>query len=444
MKNYLIAGMLALGSLAFKAKAQLPDKVCVGYWENWGTIRLSEVNDAYNVICIAFLEADIDGSIDNNQVEHLEFTPTNSTGGAFVIRNDISTLQSKGKKVLISVGGANGSFKLENITDKNTFIDELKLFIKQYKVDGVDIDIERSTYICNTGWHSMTNPVSHLQYLVDGLKELNTWYKSEYGRKMIITMAPEIKYTVGALSPWGNVCDGAFLPVIEKLGNDLDLLMVQLYNSGSIYGIGGNPGPAYSGGSADFIVTAVEALIEGFTSKNSSLSGTYSGLPEEKIAVAVPACSAAAFSGSYSTSTIEKAVKYLQGKGSKPGSRTLSKSYPNLRGIMTWSINKDAQSCGNAISTLAPKLFDLGGSGSNSISSIKTKDLNVYPNPTNGTLVIESDELINKQLFVANIEGKIVKSIRIKSNKETIDLSDLSTGIYYLKSENYTASVVIK
>ena len=111
---------------------------------------------------------------------------------------------------------------------------------------------------------------------------------------------------------------------------------------------------------------------------------------------------------------------------------------------MTWSINKDAQSCGNAISTLAPKLFDLGGSSSNSILSIKTKDLNVYPNPTNGTLVINSDELINKQLFVANIEGKIVKSITITSNQETIDLSDLSKGVYYLKSENYTASVVVK
>lgn len=35
------------------------------------------------------------------------------------------------------------------------------------------------------------------------------------------------------------------------------------------------------------------------------------------------------------------AIKYLRGNGPKPGNYTLVQSggYPNLRGMMTWSIN---------------------------------------------------------------------------------------------------------
>ena len=39
-------------------KAQLPSKVLVGYWENWGSLRLKDVDNRYNVLCLSFLEAD--------------------------------------------------------------------------------------------------------------------------------------------------------------------------------------------------------------------------------------------------------------------------------------------------------------------------------------------------------------------------------------------------
>ncbi|MBO72375.1 MAG: hypothetical protein CMD35_02045, partial [Flavobacteriales bacterium] len=122
---------IIFSSFAF---AQLPSKVLVGYWENWGSLRLKDVDDRYNVICLAFLEADKTSyatPYDNN-VEDLEFTPTNKT----TLKSDIPIVQSEGKKVLISIGGGNGSFRLENTTDKNTFVTKVKDFITEYGVDG--------------------------------------------------------------------------------------------------------------------------------------------------------------------------------------------------------------------------------------------------------------------------------------------------------------------
>lgn len=453
MKKLLLTITIALGLNSFNAYAQLPNKVLVGYWENWGNIRLTEVNDAYNVICLSFLEADVNSNSNDNVVGDLEFTPSASTGGSFGIQNDIITLQSEGKVVLMSIGGANGSFKLNNSTDITTFVEKVKTYITVYKVDGIDIDLEGQGYLCNSSWHSMDAQVQHMQNLSDGVKELLTWYQGKYGKKMILTMAPEINYTVGALSQWSTTCAGVFLPFIEELRDDIDLLMVQLYNAGSILGTpvsAFNAGPEYAAGTTDFIIAATEALIEGFKSKNSSLSGTYSGLPECKIAVAVPACAAAAWSGSYTTAEIEAAVKYLTGKGPQPGSRTLDNSYPNLRGLMTWSINKDAQSCGNAIANLAPRLFDYDSEAieclpnTESTKELSFQLLNFYPNPTTGTVTVESDQLIGKNLFITNIEGKVVKSIIINSEKQVLDVSNLADGIYYLRSENYAGTVVVK
>ncbi len=452
MRKLLLSLGIALLAISNNAKAQLPGKVCVGYWENWGNIQIKDIPDVYNVVCLAFWEADKDLVATNNNVNDLEFTPVVATGGAFAIRSQIEDGQEEGKVYLMSIGGANGSFILNSVSDKNTFVEKTKTIITQYRVDGIDLDLEQSLYVCNTGWHSMSSPATHLQYMIDGVKELMTWYQSTYDKKMILTMAPEIKYTLGALSPWGDACSGAWLPVIEQLRDDIDLLMVQLYNSGSIYGLPPGPtvtGSTYAAGTEGFIVAGTEALIEGFSSKNGSLSGSYSGLPASKIAVAVPSCSAAAWSGAYTSAEIEGAIKYLTGKGPKVGTRTLSKSYPDLKGIMTWSINKDVQSCGNLIGNVAPKLFDFestdgGGGSGESVNELNYQKLNFFPNPTTGTITIESNDLIGKNIFITNIEGRVVKTATLTSDNQVIDLSDVAKGVYYLRADNYAGTVIVK
>lgn len=436
LKTMIVAVLATITTL----NAQLPHKVLVGYWHNWESLRVTDVDDRYTVICLSFLEADKNGAKDDNVVGDLEFTPWS----AWQLKNDIATVQAEGKKVLISIGGANGSFKLNNTTDKNTFVQKVKDFITEYGVDGIDIDIERTVYICPSSSQNMSAAETHIQYLIDGCKELLTWYQNTYNKKMIFTTAPEVAYTVGGTSPW-NDCNGALLPFLEQLKDDIDLLMIQLYNSGSVYPQPGYSWPsnttAYSQGNADFIVVCTEAAIEGFTMPSQpKTSGTFSGFPASKVVVALPACSGSG-SGHVSPSVMASAVNYLMGTGPKPGSYTLSKSYPDLRGLMTWSINND-KDCSPSYK-FAQGYEDIFGSDV-SVNKVNQNTLNFYPNPTNNEITITGKEVVNSTLQITDLNGKVIKSVLITNENQTINISDISKGVYFLKANSFTGKVIVK
>ncbi len=64
--------------------------------------------------------------------------------------------------------------------------------------------------------------------------------------------------------------------------------------------------------------------------------------------------------------------------------------------------------------------------------SKETTNYHVYPNPANEQINIKSqEELLEIELTDSN--GKIVHSMKCSSNTETIDLKDLSNGLYILK-----------
>ena len=434
---------IIFSSFAF---AQLPSKVLVGYWENWGSLRLKDVDDRYNVICLAFLEADKTSyatPYDNN-VEDLEFTPTNKT----TLKSDIPIVQSEGKKVLISIGGGNGSFRLENTTDKNSFVTKVKDFITEYGVDGIDIDLEQKTYVCATSNSAakINSPTDvHITNLIDGIKEIMSWYESLYNKKLILTMAPETAYVNGGLSNWtvNNSCGGHYLAIIEQLKDEIDLLMVQLYNSGSILDLNGTE---QFESSVDFVLSATEAVIKGFTAKGGL--GTYSGLPEEKVVVGLTTC--ASDEAVRTRSEIVSIMNYLIGTGAKPGSYTLKDSYPNIKGLMTWSINTDAKmssmsSCNPSVAyNFAQAFEDVFGTINNSVEDKNIIQLEVYPNPTTGILTINSNDLSGKQFKLIDLNGKVVMSFEATESKTHVDLSNFSKGIYTLQLENHLTKVVVR
>lgn len=442
-KIKLLGIFILLSTISF---AQLPSKVLVGYWENWGTLRLKDIDERYNVICLAFLEADKNLNKLDNKVSDLEFTANNNNA----LKSDIPIVQSKGAKVLLSIGGGNGSFKLNNLGDKNIFVSRVKDFINEYGVDGIDIDLEQGTYICPSNNQNLSTPESHIQYLIDACKELLTWYDAEYGKKMILTTAPEVAYTIGGTSPW-NDCNGALLPFIEVLRNDIDLLMIQLYNSGDIYSKAGWPASSatYKENTSDFVIVATESAIEGFTLPNQlKTKGVYSGFPAEKVVVGLTTC--ANDEAVRSKSQITSIIKYLMGSGTKPGNYTLQKTYPNLKGLMTWSINIDAQmssssSCNPSKKYEYAQTFeDIFGTINNSRNVLDVNTINAYPNPTTGLLTIKSDNLEGKLLILVDINGKEVLTFKSIENQTTIDLSSYSKGVYTLKSGNYFTKIVIK
>ena len=291
------------------------------------------------------------------------YGPAYQTAGAFdkqKLIDDIAVLKEKGVPVIASIGGAEGHFRFETVAQKDVFVEGIKAIVDEYGFDGLDIDFEGPSMDFGAGAltdfsYEATAPYPRLRNTIDAFKEL----KAFYGNDFILTCAPETFYVQVGKFTYNNRA-GSFLPVIHNLREELDLIMVQLYNTGSVNGLDGN---AYSQGTPDFIVSMSEMLMRGF---NVGTTGYFfEPLPASKILVAIPACTLAAPAGGYlAPENAIQGLDYLRfGTDFEGRSYTLQGDpQPNLRGMMTWSINWDAvSSCGPAyefISSYHDYFFD--------------------------------------------------------------------------------------
>ena len=328
--------LVILMGMSWMVSAQLPSPALVGYWQNWDIpespyIELDQVDARYNVVNISF------GIPINGTDYEIGFTPSEVSQSTFIAQ--VQTLKGQGRKVLLSIGGATAPIKLDNTTERDVFVSSVNGLLSTYGFDGIDIDFEGSSLTVSGG--TIANPTdAHIIHLINAIKTIMTDYQLNHNKKLLLTFAPETAFVQGGQSAWSGIW-GAYLPVLHSLRDSLDLIHVQLYNSGSMYGIDGN---IYTQGTADFIVAMTEAMIQGFNvDRWTNQAGPFVGLPEEKIAVGLPACPSAAGGGFTDTNTVASAVRYLRGAGPKPGSYTLvdPSGYPNLGGMMTWSINWD-------------------------------------------------------------------------------------------------------
>jgi chitinase len=425
MKKFLLTIFVFSLSVFVKMniiEAQTP--ALVGYWHNWNTtdapfIPLNNIDTTYNVIVVSFAVPT------SNTDMTMVFVPEQYTTANFVTH--IQQLQNSGKKVLLSIGGATGVINLADNTQKQNFITSLNNLITTYGFDGIDIDIEHGDCITASG--TIVAPVAAgTLNLISAIQSVMTTFQQNQGHKMWLTMAPETAYVQGGISGYGSIW-GGYLPLIHALRNELDIVSVQLYNSGTIYGLDGN---IYTQGTADFIVALTEATIRGF----NTAGGFFDGLPPSKVTVGLPACVTAAGGGFADTADVAAAIRYLKGEGTKPGSYTLIESagYPDLRGMMTWSINWDAVNCCGAY-TFAQNYRNLflptviNGINENHT----TYSFYLYPNPANDYLnIISSDEVIDfKWITITDLNGKICKSAFFDLD-QPIEIKDLTNGIYFL------------
>jgi chitinase len=339
MKKTLVILTILCGILT-ALNAQLPRPALVGYWHNWQTsvapyIALDQVDSRYNVIAVSFALPAF--GTDYN----MTFAPDQGTVADF--KTKIQTLQNQGKRVILSVGGATASISLSNTTERDVFASSMLNILTTYGFDGMDIDIEGNAFSVSGG--TIASPIDvPIIHMIAAVKTIMKGYFQAKSKQMILTMAPETAYVQGGMSAYSGIW-GAYLPVIHGLRDSLSLLHVQLYNTGSMYGIDGN---IYTQGNANFIIAMTEAMIKGFMTNG----GMFTGLPESKVAIGLPACPSAAGGGFTNVATVASAVRYLKGAGAKPSTYTLAQvgGYPNLGGMMTWSVNWDAVSSCNAAS----------------------------------------------------------------------------------------------
>ncbi|WP_232424374.1 glycosyl hydrolase family 18 protein [Flavobacterium sp. WG21] len=405
----------------------LPGKIVLGYahsWENAGAPFLyfsQMVGSKFNVVDYAFVETvNRDGYtpvLTTNDARYL----TNGVFDKQLLKNDIKSLRNSGVPVIVSIGGQNGHVVLENVTQKNIFVNGLKAIIDEYQFDGVDIDFEGGSMNFNAGGlrdisYAGISAYPRLKNVVDAFKEL----KAFYGPGFLLTAAPETQYVQGGYSTYNDTF-GSFLPVIHNLRNELDLLAVQLYNTG---GENGLDGQYYGSSKRGNMVTALtDMLIKGYNIGTTGMR--FDGLPPSKILIALPACPSAAGSGFITPAEGVSAMHYLR-TGTTFSGRTYTMQpggpYPALRGFMTWSVNWDFSSCGNSSElSKAYAAYFAGQTAARALpEGIETKSTTIAYFK-NDALLVTTDSGDIAQVEVFNTIGQPLVSHRnVHQNKEVV------------------------
>jgi chitinase len=432
MKIFLTFIFLLIFNYSF---SQNPAPALVGYWHNWQDpnaqyIQLTQTDSSYNIIEVAF------ATPAGGTTYNMSFVPDVVSQQTFILQVD--SMRNKNKKVLISIGGANSMVTLNDTNQMNIFVNSMINILTTYHFDGIDIDLEGGSVTVTGG--TIANPIdAKIINLIKGIKKLMTLYRNTFQRKMILTMAPETAFVQGGMAAYGSIW-GAYLPVIHALRDSIEILQVQLYNSGSMFGIDGQ---IYYQGTADFILSQTEAVIHGFNTSG----GYFQGLRPDQIAVSLPACSSAAGGGYIDPDTVKRAVLYILGKGPKPASYTLLSTYPALRGMMTWSINWDNNNYCHPRYEYArnfDRIFKNTTVYINNISSnIGKFELNQnFPNPFNPTtkFSFSISKPSNVKLRIFDASGReVVKLIDRFLSHGTYEVvysnADLSPGVYFYQLE---------
>ncbi|WP_433778668.1 T9SS-translocated chitinase ChiA [Flavobacterium anhuiense] len=407
----------------------LPSKIILGYahsWENTAApfLYFSQIKGSkFNVVDYAFVETvNRDGYtpiLTTNDARYL----TNGVFDKQLLKNDIKTLRDSGVPVIVSIGGQNGHVVLENVTQKNIFVNGLKAIIDEYQFDGVDIDFEGGSMNFSAGGlrdisYAGISAYPRLKNVVDAFKEL----KAYYGPGFLLTAAPETQYVQGGYTTYTDTF-GSFLPIIQNLRNELDLLAVQLYNTGGENGLDGQ----YYGTAkkANMVTALTDMIIKGYNIASTGMH--FDGLPASKVLIALPACPSAAGSGYLTPTEGINAMDYLR-NGTNFSGRTYTMQpggpYPSLRGLMTWSVNWDASSCGN--SSELSKAYAAYFASQATAKTLAVEDITADSNTTvayfrNNTLSVSNETEDIAQVDVFNTIGQNVTSHRnIQNNKEVL------------------------
>jgi len=416
----------------------LPEKVLVGYWQNWSPLRLNEIHDAYNVIQIAF------ATTKNGSDSDMEFNlPSGYSKTDFLTH--IAEHQAAGHSVILSIGGASDPVVLSTIQERDVFVSSMISIMAEYNYafDGIDTDFESSSL--DFGNWTMANPAQGQLNIIDAVKSIMADYQSNTGKKLLLTMAPENVYIQGALSSWqvSNSNGGAYLPIIEGLMDELDLLHPQYYNAGgSTGGTFANDGQIYyDTGDPDYLTAITETLIEGFTLLNNK--GDFAGVPASKVAIGVPSndCFAAG-TGYVFPDSLQKVLQYMRGEIGKPNDfdYTLNSIYPELRGIMTWSINEDQESCSGtwSLAEAVAEVQDQGQPPSSLSNALNQNDAKLLSHHFVGrSLHLQWNGKQPTRIVLMNAQGEVIKQSMLEPGMAmVIETQTLSRGVYYLHSDN--------
>jgi chitinase len=297
----------------------LPAHFLTGYWQNFDNpaneIKLAAVPTTYDLVAVAFADATTTpGAVSFSIDPGLSSSVGGYTNDQF--KADVATLHSRGKRVVISVGGQNGSISVADSGAATNFANSIYSLMQTYGFDGVDIDLENGV---------------NATYMAQALRSL----RSKAGANLIITMAPQ---TIDMQSP-----QSSYFALALSIKDILTVVHTQFYNSGSMLGCDNNQ--AYSQGTVNFLVALACIQLQ-------------NGLRPDQVALGLPATTSAAGGGYVSPSVVNQALDCLA-RGTNCGSFKPPATYPGIRGAMTWSINWDVTGGNGFANTVKPHLATL-------------------------------------------------------------------------------------
>jgi len=92
-------------------------------------------------------------------------------------------------------------------------------------------------------------------------------------------------------------------------------------------------------------------------------------------------------------------------------------------------INPDTEICNFSVSVSDLTLSDLS--------------ISIYPNPVSDNLVIEKEDTEVHHLILTDLAGRVLKDIVLSSRNTSVDVSQLSSGLYLLRSESGAIGKVV-
>ncbi|TCC42329.1 chitinase [Kribbella speibonae] len=335
-KSAAVTGRTAGCTSTGLAKHALIGYLHASFANGSGYVRMADVPDQWDIVNLAFGEPTsvTSGDIRFNRCPAAE-CPNVESDAEFAAA--IEAKQAAGKKVLISIGGANGQVQLTTTAARDAFVSSVSSIIDRYGLDGLDIDFEGHSLYLNAGDTDFRNPTTPvIVNLISALKTL----KAKYGANFVLTMAPEtffvqVGYQFYGGSSGGDNRTGSYLPVIHALRDSLTVLHVQDYNSGPVMGLDNQ---YHTMGGADFHIAMTDMVKAGFPVANTGQ--TFPGLRDDQIGFGLPAAVSAG-NGYTAPAAVHDALDCLV-KGQNCGGYSLrGGTSPGFRGLMTWSINWD-------------------------------------------------------------------------------------------------------
>lgn len=293
----------------------VPKHALTGYWQNFNngaTVqKISDVSAQYDIIAVSFADA-------TTTPGAITFNLDSAGLGGYTVaqfKADIAAKKTAGKSVILSIGGEKGTISVNDSASATNLANSAYALMQEYGFTGIDIDLENGL-----------NPT----YMTQALRALS----AKAGPSLVLTMAPQ---TIDMQST-----QGGYFKTALAVKDILTVVNMQYYNSGSMNGCDGN---VYHQGSVDFLTALACIQLEG-------------GLDPSQVGIGVPASPSGAGSGYVSPAIVNNALDCLT-RGTSCGSFKPSKTYPGLRGAMTWSTNWDAKAGSAWSNAVGPKVHGL-------------------------------------------------------------------------------------